>query len=318
MITYGENDKVTVRDAYRYYYGEGKFMIEEVEFADGTKYGLSEIANMANHLDGGEGDDYIVGFEGTIGYNQSEVIHGYEGNDSLSGNNGDDTIYGDEGNDGLHGGNGNDTLIGGTGNDYMEGGDHNDTYVFNLGDGEDTIYDFHDSFDEGRADRILFGEGISVEDVKLERSGNNLVITYSENDKVTVADAYRYYYGEGKFEVEKIEFHDGTQADVNYQNQSLDITFVPEVEENEEESFINDMADVISDVLNPESVITDYEENYDSETDSYAAITSSDVDLNKMADLLVQEMSDIDEGGIANFDLVADNENTSDELLWAE
>ena len=158
---------------------------------------------------GSDADDSLSGS------NNDDTLFSGNGDDILNGNNGNDFLYGNEGDDTIYGGNGNDTLIGGEGTDRLEGGYHNDTYVFNLGDGEDTIYDFHDSYSDSRADKILFGEGITPESVKLEREGNNLVITYGENDKVTVEDAYRYYYGEGKFMIETVEFADGTKYELS-------------------------------------------------------------------------------------------------------
>ncbi|MBP5276371.1 MAG: calcium-binding protein, partial [Lachnospiraceae bacterium] len=120
-------------------------MIENIEFADGSKYDLSEITNLANQLHGTEDSDCIYGYAQTVGYNQNETIHGLGGNDYIRGYDGDDIIYGDEGDDRLFGDNGEDTLIGGIGNDRLEGGVANDIYVFNLGDGVDVICDYQDS-----------------------------------------------------------------------------------------------------------------------------------------------------------------------------
>ena len=92
-----------------------------------------------------------------------------------------------------------------------EGADGNDTYIFNKGDGSDTIRDYEMSSTSGKSDRIIFGEGINPDDVRLERVENDLVIRYTEKDSVTVKDAY--YYGDGRSFVENIEFADGTKYD---------------------------------------------------------------------------------------------------------
>ena len=99
-------------------------------------------------------------------------------------------------------------FITGTGNDYVSGETGNDTYIFNLGDGADTIYDYEYSTTSGRSDRIIFGEGISREDVVMERVGYDLVIRYSDTDRITVKNAY--YYSDGRCFVENVEFADGT------------------------------------------------------------------------------------------------------------
>ena len=320
-------------------------MIETVEFADGTKYELSEIANLANQLDGTEEDDTISGFGSAVGYNYSETIHGLGGNDTISGNDGADTIYGDEGNDTIYGGNGNDTLIGGEGSDRLEGGYHNDTYVFNLGDGEDTIYDFHDSYTDSRADRILFGKGISLNDVSLERVDNNLVVSYSVNDKVTIQDAYRYYYGAGKFEIENIDFEDGTQTRIDYNTVSLEVTYMPEiVDEIEEEIVIDEnvteividesnlvvsdssevyesvtnMADAITEVLSVDDSITNYDIVIYLDIEESDTNASIETDVNKMTDLLIQELSGDTVSGVSEINTFDTNETVSDDLLWTE
>ena len=93
----------------------------------------------------------------------------------------------------------------------MVGGAGSDRFVFNLGDGTDTVYDHE--WDMNNVDKIVFGEGISAEDVIMERNGNNLVVKYSENDSFTVLDAYRDNYGTGRYFVEQVEFADGTVWD---------------------------------------------------------------------------------------------------------
>ena len=141
-----------------------------------------------------------------------EYKNEYFGNNEdniISASDGNDRIYGGAGNDIIYAGTGNDSIYGGLGNDTLHGGYGNDTYYFGLGDGEDTIYDDGEYVN---GDRIVFGKGISPENISLERIGNDLVIKYSEVDKVTVKNAYGYkrYCGYGYYFVENIEFSDGT------------------------------------------------------------------------------------------------------------
>ncbi len=141
---------------------------------------------------------------------------------------GDDVVYGEEGNDTLNGEEGNDILVGGSGNDRLNGEYGIDTYYLNLGDGQDVIFDYE--YGGGaRADKIVFGEGISAEDLVLGRRNNDLVMKYSEEDQVTIQNAYGY--SQGYAEVENLEFADETKAYVDYANQAVVVTYRKPVEE---------------------------------------------------------------------------------------
>ena len=67
--------------------------------------------------------------------NQSQIIMGLGGNDTIYGGNSGDCLVGGDGNDKLYGGNAKDILIGGPGNDYLDGGNGVDT--LDGGDGTD-------------------------------------------------------------------------------------------------------------------------------------------------------------------------------------
>ncbi len=92
------------------------------------------------------------------------------GNDTIIGTNFADTIEGGEGNDTLYGWLNDDTLIGGAGDDLSTGGAGNDTYVFNLGDGQDTIFEDEHTQGPGGTDTLRFGLGISFEDFVLSKT----------------------------------------------------------------------------------------------------------------------------------------------------
>jgi len=64
---------------------------------------------------------YIGGSPGSPG-NQSELVLGTSGNNSISAGGGNDCVLGGGGNDSLSGGNGDDVLIGGPGTDTVNGG----------------------------------------------------------------------------------------------------------------------------------------------------------------------------------------------------
>lgn len=75
----------------------------------------------------------------------------------------DNALYGLDGTDYLYASDGNDTLYGGVGADNLNGELGNDTYVWSIGDGNDTITD------TGGTDKILFGAGITENDISFAR-----------------------------------------------------------------------------------------------------------------------------------------------------
>ena len=96
---------------------------------------------------------------------------------SVSGGAGHDTITGTSGNDVLAGSTGDDTLAGGLGDD---------TYLFNRGDQNEIIQETG-----GESDTLLFGEGITKEDLWFHQRNNSLVVTIADtNDDITVEDWY--------------------------------------------------------------------------------------------------------------------------------
>ncbi|MEC1773991.1 calcium-binding protein, partial [Schinkia azotoformans] len=162
----GTQDMLTIQNYfYRDYY-----LIEKIEFADGTVwdtafikaeaikateendviYGYNDTndlliglggndtlygVNGDDEIDGGANDDQLYGGNG------SDILWGGSGQDTLYGEYGNDVLHGGAGNDSLYGGYGNDELDGGAGNDYLEGSSGNDVYLFGRGSGQDTIYD---------------------------------------------------------------------------------------------------------------------------------------------------------------------------------
>ncbi|RZJ45364.1 MAG: hypothetical protein EON86_01625, partial [Brevundimonas sp.] len=108
-----------------------------------------------------------------------------------------------------------DVFDGGEGDDRIEGGNGGDTYRFNLGDGADTIRDHLDNLFTDRADRVVFGEGISADDIVITRYGgeNNSVhlAIGTSGDSVSIEQQFAYTtIALKEFEVERFEFHDGT------------------------------------------------------------------------------------------------------------
>ncbi len=105
----------------------------------------------------------------------------------------------------------NDTLIGGTGNDSLYGADGSDTYLFNLGDGQDTIFEDVEYANLDDDDRLKFGAGILPSDVILSRSGDALTLSVSgTTDAVTIAGQFAFTSWFSWNDVEFFEFADGT------------------------------------------------------------------------------------------------------------
>jgi Ca2+-binding RTX toxin-like protein len=126
-------------------YIEGNFGADTISGGSGDDHilGGSSMAGMSDQntdlgdghgahgdiIDGADGNDVIVGDNGSISNSGAVVVF-----DSCGLAGGDDTISGSDGNDALYGGNGNDTMSGGNGNDYMEGNGGNDTMIGDAGD----------------------------------------------------------------------------------------------------------------------------------------------------------------------------------------
>jgi CshA-type fibril repeat protein/VCBS repeat-containing protein len=101
-----------------------------------------------------------------------------------------DTLYGGSGVDYLSGGEGADVIYGESGNDIILGGAGDDEFIFNLGDGNDTIFDF-EAGDELSFDGVSLADGDTVE---ITTDGSDVVITIfgkdgTEASKVTLKDS---------------------------------------------------------------------------------------------------------------------------------
>ncbi len=212
--------------------------INEIRFADGTVWDLSEI-----HRQMAEGTEYDDTFKGTAeddvvtGRAGNDELYGQGGNDNLDGGDGNDRLNGDAGNDMLSGGAGDDeldggdgyhdedsgnlvlvpdtdTLEGGAGNDTLKGGIFQDTYVFNRGDGQDIVLEYgneygSDSYSEGLAetDIFRFGEAISVSDLEVTQEYDDLVIRLAgSSDQITFSN----WFAGAEYRVEQFQFADGT------------------------------------------------------------------------------------------------------------
>ena len=137
-------------------------------------------------------------------------------NETINGNATDEVIYGQGGNDTINAGSGNDTLIGGKGNDYLNGGTDNDTYIYHPGDGLDTITD------NAGENKIIFGEGIDLHDLKFTQINNNLLI-YLNNDKSQGIIINNFFVNNGS-RINEIHFADNSVFYLSETGLTLDQT----------------------------------------------------------------------------------------------
>ena len=91
----------------------------------------------------------------------------------------------------------------------MEGGEGNDTYQFGLHYGHDTINNYDTS--KNKQDTLRFLAGISTDDVKVSKSGDDLKLTINANDSVTIKD----FFKGANYELQKVAFADGMTWNVH-------------------------------------------------------------------------------------------------------
>ncbi|WP_248282006.1 calcium-binding protein [Parazoarcus communis] len=227
ILLYGENDRVTIQSdfagvnyqinrfeftdrtltrtellaAYPLYLSEGA---ESVSLGSGAERVFAGGGN--DRVSGGGGNDTLYGQAGDdtlSGDAGDDVLDGGVGNDVLHGGEGADTLYGGEGNDSLYGNAGNDVLDGGAGNDYLAGGEGSDVYVLHKGAGSDTIYNYDL---DGSIDTVRFLDVASDGLRGLNVIGNNLILLYGENDRVTIQSDFAGV----NYQINRFEFTDRT------------------------------------------------------------------------------------------------------------
>ncbi|MBR3889944.1 hypothetical protein IKJ53_05455, partial [bacterium] len=152
-IVYGEDDKVVVKN---YFTTDKKGVITGVNTNNSVKY--------------------ITTSEST--FNLEDVFFG-EQNGFFIGTDNNDVLIGDSGNDIFVSGNGDDFITVGKGNDLIYTGEGQKIYIFDSGDGEDVIYS------ESDYNKIKFNDVI---DFTPYTDGDDLIINYGDNDKVTLKD----------------------------------------------------------------------------------------------------------------------------------
>ena len=189
-------------------------------------------------------------------------------------------------------------------------------YIFNLGDGNDTIYDREIDYNSGRSDKIVFGEGISADDIVVDREGNDLKIQYSDSDSITVTDAYQWENRFGWNQIELVEFKDDTLYRINYDSTSLDfvesLRTEPEIDENDVEEDVNE-AEIDLMISAAEELMDESSE----EDELVEEIINSESSIDTMVNLIIQDMSESSSGNVGFSDNLFDESSPDDcDQLW--
>ncbi|MER2512366.1 MAG: calcium-binding protein [Nitrosomonas ureae] len=165
--------------------------LERIQFDNGTILTMAELIALADPV---------------------PTLNPQEMNNSITGKTGDDVIYGEGGNDTIDGGAGNDLLNGGAGDDIVIGGTGDDIYLFGLGSDQDTVNSYDTTI--GKVDIVQFDYGVTPDEVRVSRSGDNLVLTIIGTGDTLIIQNYLENNGATPFSVEQIGFReDGTVWD---------------------------------------------------------------------------------------------------------
>jgi Ca2+-binding RTX toxin-like protein len=220
-------DRITLTGFYGASKSGSRSKVRTVEFAGGSTLDLATETGIGNEIIGTKGDDTLLGTD--VG----DYIYGELGNNLIEGGAGDDRLYGGlTGNDTINGGAGNDLLdsdrgadilMGGPGNDTLVGGWDDDTFIFNRGDGQDVILGVNDSFkDLNGVDTIVFGPGISADELRFISSGEDLIVKLADsNDQVTLSGYFSEDSLNDGYSLDLLRFANGSIFDVSYWTRSV-------------------------------------------------------------------------------------------------
>lgn len=124
-----------------------------------------------------------------FGSNGADAIAGTRFRDRIDGALGDDVLLGFGGADVLYGESGNDVLAGGAGDDVLHGGAGRDVVVFGLGEGRDTFVELFGNAGSGDS-LIRLAPGTGMADVRVAKSGKNLVVSSETSGDVLTVQGY--------------------------------------------------------------------------------------------------------------------------------
>lgn len=162
---------------------DSRYDVEEVRFADGTRWTMAEIVARASGVPTA-GADRLYGSLG------ADRIDGLDGKDGIYGLGGNDVLLGGAGNDSLQGGDGDDVLDGGPGSDGLQGGAGSDRYLLYRGGGQDEIQESDAT--PGNVDVIQCLAGITYDQLWFSRKYDDLEISIiGTSDRMVL---YNWFY----------------------------------------------------------------------------------------------------------------------------
>jgi Ca2+-binding RTX toxin-like protein/PAS domain-containing protein len=195
VIGIGGGDAVRILQ----YFSNPASRVERFRFSDGVLWGDGELRERVVVAGATAGPDQLGGFS-----DMANRIEGLEGDDTLLGGPLADHLHGGPGHDWLGGDLGNDTLIAGGGHDTLIGGGGNDLYRISRGGWRTTIYDHEASTNDPNADVVEFSDLRSTEVASVERSGNDLSLRFVSSDQVRVQS----YFNSPSQRIESFRFSD--------------------------------------------------------------------------------------------------------------
>lgn len=192
---------------------EGVFGLDNLDTADisaleAAIIGSDITLNLDSILAALEPQPDGLTINGTTG---NDSLNGDTGNDTITAYGGSDTIFGGVGHDVISAGDGDDTIAGEAGNDLLQGGYANDVYVYNVGDGNDVILDL------GGTDKIVFGAGITANDLSFIRISNNELAVSIDTGSGVSSILIQDFFQSAKA-VETIEFSDASTLNLTTMN----------------------------------------------------------------------------------------------------
>ena len=192
----GTNDRLTIQSFFKTVgvtpplsssgYSVAGYRVEQVQFADGTLWTVSDLFNRISTFAGTSGPDTLFGNP------LDNLIQGLSGDDYLSGQDGDDR---------LDGGAGNDRLVGDAGDD---------TYIFGREGGQDILVSYDASGTD--TDVVRLGADVLPSDVTIQvvGSSNDLVVRINGTADQLLLDEFLW---RSDYQIDRLIFGDGTVWD---------------------------------------------------------------------------------------------------------